>query len=92
MRLYIQPEFDFSNPDYPSVRDGLAVTPAQALKMAREGHPITLGVSDANLFDNVADDDFTIPVERRRGSTIIDAFEAQAEATAKITPRRKSKK
>lgn len=92
MRLYIQPDFDFSNPDYPSVRSGLAVTPAQALDMARKGHPITLSVSDANLFDNVPDDDFTIPVERLRGSTIVDAFEAQEDARAKIGNRRKSKK
>ena len=65
------------------VKNGLAITPAEMLKMADQGLAISSQSHDL-FFDGDNAKDWTLSIERRRGVDMADVWEAQKAARNKI--------
>lgn len=65
------------------VKNGLAITPAEMLKMADHGLAISSQSHDL-FFDGDNAKDWTLGIERRRGVDMADVWEAQKASRQKI--------
>ena len=65
------------------VRGGLAITPAQVLKMAEQGLPVTAQMN-ANMVDGHVKSDFNIPLEERRGIDMAQIWQEEHTSRKKL--------
>lgn len=65
------------------VRAGLAITPAQVLKMAEQGIPVTAQMNSA-LVDGHLGSDFNIALEERRGIDMATIWQNEMSSRKKI--------
>ena len=70
-------------PTETDVRSGLSVTPAQVLKMAEQGIPISAQMNTA-LSDGHTGSDFNIPLEERRGIDMADIWQQEMTSRKKL--------
>lgn len=70
--------------DYEPVQSNLSVTPAEMLKMAELGHPISAQSLGMESYDGYKDIDFDVPLEHQRGVDITDMFMSRQDAKRKL--------
>lgn len=81
-----------SRQDQP-VQNGLALTPAQMMKMAEKGVPISAQMAPNDEFDLGQDTkNCFLPLERTRGIDISDLWNAEKSAKHKMSDAIKSEK
>lgn len=66
------------------VQNGLSLTPAEMMKLAKEGMPIAAASPLQESFDNTPQGDFFVPLETRRGIDIADLYAAQQDSKNKL--------
>lgn len=70
--------------DFPATKPGLAYTPAQMMKLAERGVPISSANIDSHFFDGQVNPAWDIPLERQRGIDVSDIWQAQREARSNL--------
>ena len=70
--------------DFLPTKPGLAYTPAEMLKLAERGVPISSATVDSNFFDGQVNPAWDIPIERQRGIDVSDVWQAQQDARANL--------
>lgn len=67
----------------PITQPGLAITPADALRLTERGIPVS-AVNASEFYDGDPNPSWTVPLERSRGVDPADAWEAQQTSRKRI--------
>lgn len=70
--------------DFLPTKPGLAYTPAEMLKLAERGVPISSATIDSNFFDGQVNPAWDVPIERQRGIDVSDVWQAQQDARSNL--------
>jgi hypothetical protein len=66
-------------------RQNLSYTPAQMMKLAEKGVPVSqVNVDESQFYDGEVNPSWSVPIERDRGIDAADVWQAQQESRSKL--------